>query len=430
MGTRDLIWDSARARALVHDGNLGGLIRLARHARGWRQADLGRVVGYSASTISRLETRRRPGPDVDTLRRIARAINLPPDVIGVLIGDPRPDTVIRTSGHRVREDDPMLRRELLAAGVAVSVTALGRFDNALAALPAPHQVPSPAGIDTRLRQARRLFDHGHLPRLLDELPDLLATAHDLADQGHHDPTDFARLSACYNLATDTMTKIGRRDTSRITADRATTYARLSGSPVARATAARSMSIVLRHEGRESFAHQLTLRAATDLDRTGLRTPTATTTYAQLLCTAAYNAAQAGRHDDAVGLITDANRAATRLPAGSPSTAITPAQVTLYEVGVHWALGDPGTAIRTGQTLRPAQFGTPERRARYHTDLARAWWQWGKPEPTARELLAAYSESPAEVRDRPSIRTIATTLAHEHRTVPGVPQLATALKRLA
>ena len=61
-----------------------------------------------------------------------------------------------------------------------------------------------------------------------------------------------------------------------------------------------------------------------------------------------------------------------------------------------------------------------------TDLARAWWQWRKPEQTTRALLAAYRQAPAEVRDRPSIRKIVTELARDHPRVAGVRELATAI----
>jgi hypothetical protein len=59
--------------------------------------------------------------------------------------------------------------------------------------------------------------------------------------------------------------------------------------------------------------------------------------------------------------------------------ITVDQVILYRVGVHWSLGDAGAALHVGRGLHPGQFTTPERRGRLHTDLARAWWQGGKPE---------------------------------------------------
>lgn len=65
--------------------------------------------------------------------------------------------------------------------------------------------------------------------------------------------------------------------------------------------------------------------------------------------------------------------------------------------------------RRGRNLRPEHFPTAGRKARLGTDMARAWWVWGRPEQTARALLDAYGASPGEVRDRPAIRRIVTEL---------------------
>lgn len=260
-----------------------------------------------------------------------------------------------------------------------------------------------------------------------ELPQLLNIAQFKAEQTN-DPVDYARSAACYNLATEALNKIGRLSLSRITADRSVLCARLSGSPVATAASARCLSIVLRHEGREQIADRVTLDAAAALERTGLVTPVEAATYAQMLCTCAYTAAQAGDRERALEMISDAERAAARLPAPirSEPFSVTVAHVALYRVGVHWSLGDAGAAVSVGRRLHPGQFSTPERRGRLFTDLARAWWQWGKPEQAAQALLAAHSHAPAEVRDRPSIRNIVTDLARQHPNVSGVRELATAV----
>jgi transcriptional regulator with XRE-family HTH domain len=431
MGAHDALWDSARARALVAAHDVGGAIRLARQTRGWRQTDLGKAAGYSASTISRLETNRRASVDVGTLRRVAHAAGIPGDLLGALLGlpTPTPATVTATLGHRAEEDDPMRRRELLAtAGLAIPMRLLSRLDDALALLPAPARAMCPSDIAARLARAREQFDTGDLARLIADLPDLLATAHEAVEQDDAPPA-HASVAALYDLATEALNKIGRYGASRITADRATTYAAMSGSPIAMAASARALGIVLRHEGRHRIADQVTLTATDRLEVTGLITPAQSATYTQMLCTCAYNAAQAGDRDRALELITEAEHAAARLPE-HPVTGqrltVTPAHITLYRVGVHWSLGDAGAALHTGRGLHPGQFTTPERRGRLHTDMARAWWQWGKPEQTTHALLAAHRQAPAEVRSRPAIRKIVTDLAEHHPRVAGVRELTIAV----
>ncbi|MEU1151558.1 helix-turn-helix transcriptional regulator [Streptomyces sp. NPDC005918] len=418
-------WNSSRAQKLIADGDLGGLIRWTRHQRGWRQIDLGKATGYSASAVSRLETAERPATDLDMIRLFAKTLVIPPGVLAAVLGvTPLRSTKVATAPRTLApEEDPMNRRSLLAAGLAVPLTALDRFDDALALLPAPTAAPTPAGLTAQFRAARTLFNRGAHADLVRALPDLLATAEACATDG--EAADYVRLAACYDLATETLSKVGRYGASRITADRSTTYSRLSGSPLASAASARAFSIVLRHEGRAETAQRVTLHAASQVEATGLMTAAQAAAFAQMLCTVSYAAAEAGDRDRALEMIGAAERAAALLPdaaAGSRSLSVTPASVTLYKVGVLWSLGDSGAAVHAGRNLRAAQFPTAERRGRLHTDMARAYWQWNKPEETTHALLAAHRAAPSEVRDRPSIRALVTDLAQRHPQTNGVREL--------
>ncbi|MFH7594563.1 transcriptional regulator [Streptomyces racemochromogenes] len=264
---------------------------------------------------------------------------------------------------------------------------------------------------------------GRHSQLLEALPGLLGDAHEAAADRRD--LDYARLSSAYTLAATLLNKLGAYGTSRITADRAAAYAEVSGSPLAVAAAARELAAVLRHQGQEAAAQRHIAAAAARVEATGLTTDAQASAYAQMLCTTAYTAAVAEDRDRALAMIREASRAARGLPDRAPAGRlfpITPASVDLYAVGVHWALGDAGTAIEAGRNLRAEQFATAERKGRMYTDLARAWWQWGKPEETATQLLAAARVSVAEVRDRPPIREIVTDLGTRHPRVAGVREL--------
>jgi hypothetical protein len=82
----------------------------------------------------------------------------------------------------------------------------------------------------------------------------------------------------------------------------------------------------------------------------------------------------------------------------------------------------GLDLLDGLALR-AMFPTAERRGRFHTDMARAWWLRSRPEQAAHQLLAAHGHAPAEVRDRPAIRNIAVERVDRHPRVPGARELA-------
>lgn len=391
---------------------IGRAIRRARVTHGWRQADLAIIVGCSASTISRLETGRSVVHQL-LAYRAAQAVGISVGLPGVSpLISPRGRATVGGIDKLPEGEASVRRRDMLAVvGLAVPAHLLTGMNDVATLMPTTTDVVSPAAMARRLARARKLFDVGDTVHLIRILPSLLASAHDLA-RARKNPVAFTLLASCYNLATDALIKVGDTANSSITADRAVTYASLSESPAVAAFAARSLSIVLRHQGRTHLAEELALDAATEIERTGLTTSIQVASYAQILCTCAYNAAQAGNRDQALDIINEAQLAAARVP-GNPLPGyvapVTPAQVILYKIGVHWSLGDAGAALHSARHLHPAQLPTPERRARMHTDIARAWFQWGRPEEAATALVAAHRESPAEVTGRPSIRKIAEQL---------------------
>lgn len=424
----DSLWDSVQARRLIDRREVGGLLRLGRVDRGWRQADLGARIGCSASTVSRLENHSRGSriPDLALLRQAARAVGLPTRVLASALGLQVAATTVTTRQQSRPLEDPLRRRTLLAATSLAPAHLLTGLDDALAA--APDATGSAVPADFRLAQAHRLYDTSRYATLIEALPTLLGDLH--AQARSSGAPAQARLSACYTLATHTLSKIGAYGQARLSGDRAATYAELSGSPLAQAAAARCLGIVLRHQDHSHAAQLLTRRAVEQLERSGLRDLSHRAAYVQMLATTAYTAARAGRREEALTTLTEAREAARGLPAQAPAatmpSSIRPATVELYAVGVHWALGDSGAALQAGRTLHPEQFPTAERRGRFHTDMARAWWQWGRPEQTALALLAAHRVAPAEVRNRPAIRSIVTGLARRHPRTIGVKELATAV----
>ncbi|WP_018545428.1 helix-turn-helix domain-containing protein [Streptomyces sp. LaPpAH-108] len=420
------LWGSEEARSCVREQDPGGLIRIGRVGRGWRLEDLGARIGCSAATVSRLERRGRKA-DFDMLMSAARAVEIPMLVLAASLGlTGAPATRVAPDGPRCAEEDPMRRRRLLAAtGLAVPASLLAGVSDALASIPDP--TGSPVPLDSRLAAARGLFDAGQNAELLRVLPGLLADARHAASPAHEEMA-LARLSTAYSLAGRVLTKVGRYGDSRLAADRAALYAEWSGSPLAAAAAARELSIVLRHQDQPAAAERHILDAVAKVEETGLRTDAQRSAYAQMLCTTSYTAARAGVRDQALTMIRDAARAARALPDVTPRGRIfpiTPAAVDLYAVGVHWALGDAGAALEAGRGLHEGRFTTAERKGRMHTDLGRAWWQWGKAEQAAAELLSAVRVSPGEVRDRPAIRQIVSDLRSRHPRVTGVRELAAA-----
>ena len=332
---------------------------------------------------------------------------------------------VRDGSHDDEGTDPMRRRTLLTAvGLSIPLAALQRVDDALAIPQQPERSAEPSQIAQQLRAARRQFDAAELTGLIATLPGLLASAREAAEHAQT-PAAWALVAASYNLATEALAKVGSKDSARITAERALLYADRSEDAVAKAASERARGMMLRIHGRPDLAAAVMSRGIDQLTATGLRTTAQADMHLRLLCARAYTYAWGGDESRALEGIAEAEQAATRIPAMAP-TAMPFA--TNYRGSIHYALGDPRMALHAVRNLRDESFSTPERRGRLHTDLARFYWQWGKPEETATELLAAHRHAPSEVRGRPSIRRIADELVERHPRVAGVQHLARTIGR--
>jgi hypothetical protein len=99
-------------------------------------------------------------------------------------------------------------------------------------------------------------------------------------------------------------------------------------------------------------------------------------------------------------------------------------VTIYRIGVHTALGDPGTALAFARTINLRGLPTPERQARFCLDTARAWDRYGNRLNCLSALHTAERCAPEELR-RPSVHTLISSLLNAPGpTPPGLRELAT------
>jgi transcriptional regulator with XRE-family HTH domain len=440
MGAHPL-WDSPRAKAAAAAGRRGEIVRFARRAAGWRQADLGARTGYSAATISRFETGRRPLADLDTLLRFCRVLAIPPAVFGLTApgrnDSPAPasapagacGTKVVTGQARNGEggDDPVKRRELLAGVASVAAARMIAVRAATGAAPAgaadPRarnlldllMVPGPAlpssvtSLERSAAAARASFNACRYHLLSQRLPGLIsqlaASVPAAATSGQR--ADLLRLTCdAYCLASELCVKLGEDAIAWVTADRALEAARRSRDPLAMAIASRRVSIAMRRQGHHRAAVSVLTSTATGLDTGTGNRPRELAAYASLLSTAAYTAAKSSHQHQALELIAEAGEAAARLPAGTPG--FDAAYLTQYQVGVHTCLGDPASALRHASQLTPRALPTPQRRARFCIDTARAWMAYGNPGKTLEALLAAEHFAPEEAC-RPSVRAIAADL---------------------
>src|ERR1700754_3359565 len=162
-------WRTPQVQAAVLSGDLGAIVRAVRQANALTLAELARRCGYAISTLSRMERGKQPLGDVAVLRSLARALRIPPELLGLADTPPRsvrthrPIAIVGVDLAPDEEADPMRRRALL-----VGLTGLSG-----AALLGPASVPATAG-PFRVLEHDLLAPPGHgipgeLPRLRPQL---------------------------------------------------------------------------------------------------------------------------------------------------------------------------------------------------------------------------------------------------------------------
>ncbi|MDN3058772.1 helix-turn-helix domain-containing protein [Streptomyces sp. SRF1] len=118
-------------RAALARRDAGAIVRLARRAADITLADLGKQVGYTAASLSRMERGKQPMRDVLLLQSLAACLDIPPHLLGLApqrrrTASDRPDAT-RVGTHTLfgeEGDDPVRRRELLATLTGATTSAV------------------------------------------------------------------------------------------------------------------------------------------------------------------------------------------------------------------------------------------------------------------------------------------------------------------
>jgi DNA-binding XRE family transcriptional regulator len=425
---------------------IGAVIRSARLAVGWTQAELGRRCGYAASTISRMERGKQSSVlDIEVLHRISVTLEIPPHRLGLAT---QQHADVETAGRDVKVvtirsgGGWVDRRSLLRATLGLPLAAAlpggpptepvgdltDSLVNRLLWYPAPSSdvVPSAAAAHQLLDRVQASFNAANyrelarwLPRAIDSGQSCVA-----ADES---PESLKILARIYLTASSTALKLGRLDLAWIGADRAVLAAGRSGDVLAQAQVARELAILSRKAGRLGQTIRVAVDAADRLESAGLSQPERLAQHGLLLSTAAYAAAQSGDRGYSHDLLSDAAADAERLsnmPHGSPAFGI--GALMTFQVSASWALGDLGTAISHARSVPLSALPSVERRERLWIDVARVWQRWDKPVECFKSLLAAERVAPQAVRVRPVVHSVTTWLLSAPTTVglSGLREFAT------
>ena len=443
----------------------GEVVRAARLGNGLTLAELGNRTGYSAAQVSRYERGVTPLRDVSVLRRFGRALAISPGELGLAVTGPRggsgrapiaapsgvPSRVVpsRVAGEPGGRDEDVRRRQLLAAlGAAAASAAGGRAgaavplvvprgagvgellvsqvrDAMLGLAPAPARVSAGAvraGLDGALAD----FRDSRYGRLSVTLPRLISAGHVLAVGGGDSGQRDALLAGIYTLTTRMLIKLDDQQLGWMAADRARVLASGGGDPLAVGEAARNLAVLARKAGWHEQASCIALSAAASPLLAGRGTRLAAER-GLLIQSAAYTAARGGDRDgmreltdEAASIAAQSGRRGLLRDHGG---GFSPATVELHRVSAENYAGDPGAAVAAALRIAPASLPTTERRARYWTDTARAYANWGRREDCVSALLSAEREAPEETHARPAVRDLVSSLLVTGRTGPELRGMA-------
>ncbi|MFF3868030.1 helix-turn-helix domain-containing protein [Micromonospora sp. NPDC001898] len=419
------------------NGDYGAVLRTARVAAGLNLEDAAALAGFSASTLSRMETKRNRHWDVRELRRLAEVFAIPAYLFGLSrstfdIGADSLSTGVDEDG------DPMRRRDLIATTTAAVTGALVLpLDQAAAAHGMADTVedmlfgrvslaPIPGNqLAAQLAAARADFRAARYTQLARRLPRLLAQAiagHDAAAIDEV-PLAAGRLAQAYNVATQLLIKLHDNGMAWATADRAVQAARGGDDPMVLAEARRLAATVMRRTKHRDGAQKLMLDAARSLQAdTSLPDAAHSALYGQLLAAASYTAAVRDDRETAWALLGEAEDAARRV-GSAKADRFNMLELAVYKISVSRVLGDYGSAVDYARLVDPARIVSPERRARYWQDTALALHGRGRPQATFQALLAAERDTPQEVRFRPWAQQLTTDLLTRGHSLPGVREFA-------
>jgi hypothetical protein len=270
------------------------------------------------------------------------------------------------------------------------------------------------------------FRDSRYGRLSVTLPRLISAGHVLAVGGGDSGQRDELLAGIYTLTTRMLIKLDDQQLGWMAADRARVLASGGGDPLAVGEAARNLAVLARKAGWHEQASSIALSAAASPLLAGPG-PRLAAERGLLIQSAAYTAARAGDRDGMRELTDEAASIAAQSRNGvllrDHGGGFSPATVELHRVSAENYAGDPGAAVAAALRIVPASLPTTERRARYWTDTARAYANWGRREECVSALLAAEREAPEETHARPAVRDLVSGLLVTGRTGPELRGLA-------
>lgn len=363
--------------------SIGDRIRSLREFRAVTQEQLAARAGVHVDTIRKLEQGVRRSARINTLRALARALDVQ---LERLVGQPTVTQELSDDGGGLLELRDAIQDVTALPGVL-----------------ADDDIEDPPTPDTWIRtvsEATSLYWAGEYSSLSSRLPLLLRDGRAVARDTSSEPV-WKNLALTYQLAACLATQAGHPDWAFAAVEKQLAAAQRASDPLAEGMGVSTLSWVLLRQGRWEQAQQVAERKA-DVLEPGFRRPSAEqlAVYGNLLLAAATPAARRDSWDTALELLTAAEDAAVRSgPVRAYGSAFSVVDVRTQKVNIALAGSDnrPEKALEFSSDVDVAVISRPVHSASYRVDVAQAQYQTGDSESALATLLEVEADQPEWIR---------------------------------
>nr|WP_203631561.1 helix-turn-helix transcriptional regulator [Streptomyces halstedii] len=362
--------------------SIGDRVRALREFRDVTQDELARRSGVSVDTIRKLEQGVRESARINTLRGLARALDVQ---LERLVGQP---TVTR----RLADDGGLLalRDAIQDPGSLPGVPGEDDLEDP----------PGPAEWAQQVRASTATYWSGGYSELAATLPGLLRDGR-AAARRHDSESVWTHLALAYQLAASLSTQSGHPDWAYTAVEKQLAAAARASDPLLEGMGVSTLSWVLLRQGRWEQARDIAERKADALEPPRRRaTPDQLAVYGNLLIAAATPAARADHHDDAMRLLRLAESAAVQSgPVHAYGTVFSATDVRTQQVNVALAgtEGRPDAALTAAAAVDLGSISRPVHSASYRVDVAQARYQTGDNAGALELLLEVEADQPEWIR---------------------------------
>ncbi|MEU2132365.1 helix-turn-helix transcriptional regulator [Streptomyces sp. NPDC018352] len=363
--------------------SIGDRIRVLREFRDITQEQLAQRASVSVDTIRKLEQGVRESARINTLRGLARALDVQ---LERLVGQPTVTQQLTDGGGGLIA----LRDAIQDPGSLPGVLGDDNLEDP----------PSPAEWTAQVQAATNSYWAGDYSHLAAVLPGLLRDGQATARQYDTEQV-WAQLALAYQLAASLSTQSGHPDWAYTAVEKQLAAAARASDPFLEGMGVSTLSWVLLRQGRWEQAQSVAERKADQLEPARRRaTANQLAVYGNLLIAAATPAARSDNHDQAMELLTLAESAAVQsgpVRAYGSAFSVTDVRTQRVNVALAGTTGRPGTALSASVKVDLSEISRPVHSASYRVDVAQARYQTGDSSGALELLLEVEADQPEWIR---------------------------------